>query len=458
MSYIIRKTNGTTLGTILDGTVDTAQTSLTLVGRNYSNYGQIMTDNLVKLVENFAYSNPPSHVLAGQLWWDSGHSLLKVYTGSTFKIVGSATAQNSSTDGAPSTTIAGDIWWDTYANQLYVYDGSDPFVASGWQLVGPIYSKVHGKSGAVWEQLSDGSSWYDVVSMYLDGTRTAIISTNSFTSNVTVAGITAIKVGYNLAAGHTLWGTANNASYLGDQPAANFWRNNQNNTGTGTLSVVNNSGVTIGSAGQLTLSTSGSDATIVNNSLNGDILFKVDVSSISTTALTIDGATGLVTVADDPVGSMGIATKQYVDNSFVDATLTGVSTAITAPALTANTMIATTEFVINNAGFYPNKIYQGNSVLEITDAGTGNIALAIDNTTVLTATVSGVDLKSGVTTATQTQDYNTSGNARVATTQFVKTATQWWDGSAKFVSTDAPDPGVNDIGSNDGDFWFQYTV
>ena len=81
MSYIIRKTNGTTLGTILDGTLDTAATSLSLVGRNYSNYGQVMTDNLVSMVENFAYNISPSNPLAGQLWYDTGTSRLKVYTG-----------------------------------------------------------------------------------------------------------------------------------------------------------------------------------------------------------------------------------------------------------------------------------------------------------------------------------------------------------------------------------------
>ena len=87
MAYIIRKTNGTTLGTILDGTIDTAQTSLTLVGRNYSNYGQIMTDNLVSLIENFAYDIEPSNPLSGELWWDTSANLLKVYTGKYFKII-----------------------------------------------------------------------------------------------------------------------------------------------------------------------------------------------------------------------------------------------------------------------------------------------------------------------------------------------------------------------------------
>ena len=190
MAYIIRKTNGTTLGTILDGTVDTSHTSLTLVGRNYSNYGQIMTDNLVALTENFAYDIEPSNPLSGQLWWDTTDKLLKVYTGTYFKIISSATAQNSSTLGAPVTTIAGDIWWDTYADQLYVYNGSDPYDVNGWKLVGPTWSKVYGKSGALWEQIVDTTATtHSVVSMYIDGTRTGIISQDSaFTPNVAIAG------------------------------------------------------------------------------------------------------------------------------------------------------------------------------------------------------------------------------------------------------------------------------
>jgi hypothetical protein len=67
MSYTITKTDGTTLGTILDGTINTSFTSLTLIGRNYANYGQLIANNLVKLVENFAYSSSPSNPLAGQL-------------------------------------------------------------------------------------------------------------------------------------------------------------------------------------------------------------------------------------------------------------------------------------------------------------------------------------------------------------------------------------------------------
>jgi len=454
MSYVINKTNGTVLATVLDGTINTSASSLTLVGRNYSNYGEVIGENFVKLLENFAYNIAPSNPLAGQLWWDSGNSLLKVYTGTSFKIVSSCTAQTT----APTTTVAGDLWWDTANDQLYVYNGTTPYSADGWILVGPGYSKVNGKSGAIWEQITDTtSSTHSVVVMYVDGTRTGIISEDSeFTPNVAISGFSTIRPGYNMSSIGTFHGTANNASYLGTQPAANYFRNNIDNSGTGTLSVVNDSGIKVGAGLDLELSVSGTDAQIKNITSGGDIGVYANVSGTSTRVLYINGADGTIEVADDPSTDLGVATKQYVDDSFANSpVLGGVPTAPTMPVDTANLSIATTDFVINNSGFLKNKIYQGNSYIEILDSGTGSANVVIDGISVATASASGMNLRNGATAITQTQVYNGSGNTTVATTQYVKTATTWWGGSAKFVSTDAPNPGVNDVGSNDGDFWFQ---
>ena len=135
--------------------------------------------------------------------------------------------------------------------------------------------------------------------------------------------------------------------------------------------------------------------------------------------------------------------------------LTGTPTAPTASLGTDTTQIATTAFVINNSGFFTNKIYQANSYLQILDTGAGNISLNIDGTLVLSGTSSGVNLLQSPTTPTVGQTYNDAGSSAVASTQYAKTATQWWGGSAKFVSNAAPQAGVNDIGSNNGDFWFQ---
>ena len=450
MSYTITKTDGTTLGTILDGTINTSFTSLTLIGRNYANYGQIIASNLVKLVENFAYSSSPSNPLAGQLWWDTSNKLLKVYTGTTFKIVSSCTAQGT----PPSTTIAGDLWWDTANQQLYIYNGTSPYVSTGWVLVGP----QRNGSGAIWEVLYDTvPAPRNVVSIYLDGVRTAVISAATFTSNASITGIgTTINAGYNMSSAYTIYGTANNASYLGDQPAANYFRNNQNNSGTGTLTILNNTGLTLGNYQVATLSTASNTLTITNNINGGNISIKANTAGVATQYLSINAVSGAVEVAANPTTVLGVATKQYVDNSFINANLWGVSTAITAPAGTANTMIATTEFVINNSGLYQYKIYSGSTHVWVASTSAN---IVINGTSVATASASGFNLTSGATAVTMPDTYDSAGNSAIATTQFVKTASTWWGNathrSAKFISIDAPNPGVNDVGSNNGDFWFQ---
>ena len=51
MAYTINKTDGTVVATITDGTIDTS-TSLTLFGKSYSGFGELLNENLVKLLEN----------------------------------------------------------------------------------------------------------------------------------------------------------------------------------------------------------------------------------------------------------------------------------------------------------------------------------------------------------------------------------------------------------------------
>lgn len=440
MSYVITLPNGTTLGTVLDGTINNTATSLTLVGRNYSGYGQIIQNDLVALLVNFAYSTSPSNPQTGQIWYDTGNSIAKVWTGSEWKNIGSCTSSAS----APSSTIPGDLWWDSVNKQLYVYDGTSPYSDAGWILVGPGYSILNGKAGALRELIDNNN----VVSIYLDGVRTAIISDNTFTPANAISGFTTIQAGYNLNSSYVIYGTANNSSYLGTQPAASYFRNSINNSGTGTLSIVNDNGLTVGTFGQFVANISSNNVSL-HNTVNGSLRL-VNQGNV---ALTVTAA-GQITVNTDPSVALGVATKQYVDNKFYDTVLYGVPVAPTAPAGTSNTMIATTEFVSSGlSGLFPYKIYKNNSWVWM-DTTSANIVIA--GTTVATASASGVNLFNGATATTQGQTYATSGNSLVATTQFVKTATTWWGGSAKFVSNVAPNPGVNDIGSNDGDFWFQY--
>lgn len=447
MAYNIAKSDGTILGTILDGTVDTSKTSLTLIGRNYSNYGQFMVDNLVSLVENFAYTISPSNPLSGQLWWDTSETRLKVYTGTTFKVISSATAATS----APTTTVAGDLWWDTTNDQLYIYNGTSPYDIAGWILVGPAYSKLNGKSGAIWEQITDtASTAHNVVSIYLDGVRLAIVCDDTeFTPLVAISGFGNIVPGTNLSSIGTLNGTAYTADRLGGVISSNYLRTDIDNTATGRLTVQNNDGVTIG--GNLDLSiqsgTTAGNVSIYNNVNDGDINVYTKTANVWTRAVYIDGTTAELRVNADPTDSTAVANKNYVDNSFVDAALTGTPTAPTANVGTSSTQVATTAFV--QSAFNPANIFQLDSSLTISDTGSDGFAnLAIDGVSVMTADSSGVQLSSGATATTQSQAVN---NATVATTAYVRTAVQRWDGAAKFVSTSAPDDGLG----ADGDFWFQ---
>jgi len=346
MSYIIRKTNDTTLGTILDGTIDDrSRTSLQLIGRNYSNYGQLMVDNLVRLVENFANSSGPVNPLAGQLWYDTAQQRLKVYTGTAYKFVSVCAVQSA----APATTVQGDMWYDPVEEQFYVYArASSVYDPTGWILIGPQWRKNKGRSGAIWEQIVDTSAvTHDVVSLYLNGNRTAIISTDpEFIPQTVINGFGTVKQGLtanvNLNAGQ-YFVTANNASSLGGILATNYLRSDIDDVTSGTLTITNNNGLTIGSSSNLQVITNtAGDAHIKNTRLNGDIVFYTNTpgSPTSTAAATIDGATartlireirvtesteatspttGALTVA----GGAGIAGSLHVQGQIIADTLLG---------------------------------------------------------------------------------------------------------------------------------------
>ena len=78
MAYTIIKSDGTTLTTIADGTINTTSTSLGLPGRNYAGYGQALDTNFVHQLENYAANTLPSNPLRGQLWFNTNNSTLNI--------------------------------------------------------------------------------------------------------------------------------------------------------------------------------------------------------------------------------------------------------------------------------------------------------------------------------------------------------------------------------------------
>lgn len=72
--------------TLAPGTygASTAHTSLLLVGRGVPNYGEIVQENLVHMLENFASNGvPPAYQTTGQLWFDISTATLRLCTNST---------------------------------------------------------------------------------------------------------------------------------------------------------------------------------------------------------------------------------------------------------------------------------------------------------------------------------------------------------------------------------------
>jgi hypothetical protein len=216
MSYQIYLTNNTLFATIADGTINQSS-SMTLIGKNYANYGQFLDDNFIHLLENSSNTTPPTSPITGQLWWDSGNSLLKVYNGSSFKVISAATASST----APTSNVAGDLWFDSSNSLLKVYTGT------GWLTVGP--SSVNG-TGAVPAVIYDNAGSpqaHNVIQLTVGNTIVGMISadTSAYTPNPAISGFSTIKPGLQLSTSSPTYlfqGTAVNATTLDGYAASDF--------------------------------------------------------------------------------------------------------------------------------------------------------------------------------------------------------------------------------------------
>ncbi len=78
--------------TVTEATTDTS-TNVTLVGQNFTGYGDEIATNFLQMLENFAADVEPnnnprvpgSSAITGQLWYDTANSVLKVFGGTTWE-------------------------------------------------------------------------------------------------------------------------------------------------------------------------------------------------------------------------------------------------------------------------------------------------------------------------------------------------------------------------------------
>jgi hypothetical protein len=293
MAYTINLTDGTIFATIADGTINTAS-SMTLVGKNYAGYGEFLDENFIHLLENGSNTTAPGAPLEGQLWWDSGNSLLKVYNGTTFKTISAATSSAT----PPTSNVTGDLWYDTVNAQLKVWTGS------AFLLVGPAFTAGTGTTGAIVDTILDNTSTsHVVIKFFVEDDVIAIMSKDAaFTPQSAIpgwgSGPQQVRPGMTMSTGSASYlfqGTAADAQLLDGIDSTGFLSSTANDTTSGTLGVLNDTGLSVGvdSDCRVTVNPAG-NVTIANQTSNQNLLFSVNVGGTPTTALTIFGANGVV--------------------------------------------------------------------------------------------------------------------------------------------------------------------
>ena len=131
MAYTILKSDGTVLTTIADGTINTTSTSVGLPGRNFAGYGQSIDTNFVHIIENFKNTTPPTNPLAGQIWYDSSASTLKVCPTDGESNAAAWLALTSTSSGGNTTFGAVNITGNATANNFTATNevGANAFTA-----------------------------------------------------------------------------------------------------------------------------------------------------------------------------------------------------------------------------------------------------------------------------------------------------------------------------------------
>jgi hypothetical protein len=255
MSYIVNRTDGNIAAVVYDGVIDTT-TSLNLVGKGYSNYAETIAENFVSLLENSANSIAPRRPLPGQLWYNKTVSQLEIFNGTQFTTVNNVNVSDSS----PVNPVTGDFWYNTTKKQLFFYK------ESMWQLISPAYSRAQGQSELLVETLTDNvGNLHTVVSFFCKGLRTIVISSDAeFNTVPVIDGFPTIYPGINLSDNTSavqdsiVNGTATYAltAYgLDEISDATYMHANADTSTVGTLSVVNDGGIAIGSNGDVTITT-----------------------------------------------------------------------------------------------------------------------------------------------------------------------------------------------------------
>lgn len=275
--------------TVYDNTSST-DTSLTFPGRNVSGYGQIVAENFLALLENFAKASSPVNPVEGQLWYDTSEGVLKIWDNTNWKAA--SNIQKSGVEPPTAEGRIGELWVDTTNQQLHLFNGL------GWILVGPEFSQGL-RSGPKVELVQDSQDADRVILIfYVEDVPIIIFSKDNFTPKKTISGFSVIRSGLNITSidvgtgfDTKLWGRATSAENLivadAEVPATVFLRSDVVNTTDFGFNVRNNSGITIGVDGTFNLSTSLTASKLYNSASGSSIDIQTNKDGLPSTVLRV---------------------------------------------------------------------------------------------------------------------------------------------------------------------------
>lgn len=401
MPYTISFTDPTKFDTItvpdMPPGINTVDTSLSLVGRGYPNYGQKIAENFVHLLENFSSPIPPQNPIEGQLWYDTSNPNNKVLrimdgTAEATRWPNANGIYQQGTDPRDSATQGlkvGDIWVDTAGNQLKIYNSND------WTTVGPSVglSEKTGIEGTLIKDTANTDQF--AIKHWVEGQVVSIETYKQFTPKAVIDGFTLLRPGLNLSTAVAQGqpapifnGTAVRAQNLidsfGDSYATDqFLRKNDTSqygqiidgvvrfrtpstnttlTGQGRDGVIINNVTSLGDPSYIQFYKGDNDAIILNNTTNGKIVFKVtDVSLATVLELSTDRLS--------LTGSASISKSLSVANTLTVLSTASISAAISGGVTVGKDLSVTGNTIVSGVSTLTGTVTVGGNIIPTIDAG-----------------------------------------------------------------------------------------